>query len=57
MNYQEYKTAALHCANYAEVDQLIKIIADDETISSRQYCALRYIAIKAAYLSEAGLPC
>lgn len=57
MKYQEYKTAALHCANYAEADQLIKTIADDETISSRQYCALRYLAIKAAYLSEAGLPC
>lgn len=51
MTYQDYKDAALRCTNYEEADQLIKTIADDDTISDRQYDALRRIAIESAYLS------
>ena len=51
MKYRDYKDTALRCTNYEEADQLIKTIADDNTISDRQYYDLRHIAIESAYLS------
>lgn len=52
MKYDQYKTLANTCASYEEADQLIKTIADDEGISARQYCNLRYIAIQSAYEAQ-----
>ena len=52
MVYENYKSLANSCASYEEADQLIKTIADDERISAKQYCNLRYIAIQAAYEAQ-----
>lgn len=52
MKYDQYKELANTCANYDEADQFIKTIADDEGISAKQYCNLRYIAIQSAYEAQ-----
>lgn len=49
MTYKEYKELAKEVTNYKEADELIKKVADDETISALQYANIRHWAITAAY--------
>lgn len=49
MTYQEYKQVAESCTTLEEAEKLITQAADDYTLSARQYCYIRHIAIKSAY--------
>lgn len=49
MTYSDYLTAARACASDTEVDELLKIAADDESISDRRYYHIRHVAIESAY--------
>lgn len=49
MTYSDYLTAARACASDADVDKLLKIVEEDESISDRRYYNIRYVAIKSAY--------
>ena len=47
--YEGYKAMAIECENSDECNAFVRMIADDERISDRQYEMLRYLAIKATY--------
>lgn len=49
MTYQEYLDLASSCTTPEEAESLINQAADDYTLSARQYCHIRYIAIENAY--------
>ena len=49
MTYQEYLEIANSCATPEEAENIISIAADDYTLSARQYCHIRHIAINNAY--------
>lgn len=49
MSYQEYLEIAESCATPEEAEKLINQAADDYTLSARQYCHIRHIAIENAY--------
>lgn len=49
MTYQEYMQAAKGCTTPDEAEKLINMVADDYTITARQYCNIRYVAINTAY--------
>ena len=47
--YQEYKEQIFDISNERELDQFIKRISDDETLSFRRYEALRHRALDFYY--------
>lgn len=49
MTYQDYLQAAESCTTTEEAEKLINQAADDYTLSARQYCHIRHIAIENAY--------
>ena len=49
MTYQDYLAAAKSCATPEEAEKLITQAADDYTLSARQQCNIRHIAIENAY--------
>ena len=49
MTYQEYLETANSCTTLEEAEKLINQAADDYTLSARQYCHIRHIAIENAY--------
>lgn len=49
MSYQEYLEIARGCTTAEEAEKLINQAADDYTLSARQYCHIRHIAIENAY--------
>lgn len=49
MNYNEYLNRAKSCTTVAAAESLINQAAEDYTLSARQYCHIRHIAIKTAY--------
>lgn len=51
MNYNEYLNQANSCTTAAAAESLVNQAAEDYTLSARQYCYIRHIAIKTAYMS------
>lgn len=51
MTYAEYLNQANGCTTVAAAESLINQAAEDYTLSARQYCYIRYIAIKNAYMN------
>lgn len=49
MTYQEYLTLARNCKTADEAEALIELVANDWTITARQYQNIRYTAIKAGH--------
>ena len=49
MTYQEYIQTANSCTTPEEAEKLINQAADDYTLSARQYCNIRHIALESAY--------
>ena len=49
MTYSEYLNRAKSCTTAAAAESLINQAAEDYTLSARQYCYIRHIAIKNAY--------
>ena len=46
-NYKDQ--IAMGFINEKELDEFLNTIADDEKLSARQYCSLRYLAIERFY--------
>ena len=51
MTYAEYLNQANGCTTVAAAESLINQAAEDYTLSARQYCYIRHIAIKNAYMN------
>lgn len=49
MIYEEYLNRAKNCTTVAAAKNLIEQAAEDYTLSARQYCYIRHIAIKNAH--------
>lgn len=49
MTYKEYMQAAKSCTTPEKAEKLINQAADDYTLSARQYCNIRHVAIENAY--------
>lgn len=49
MTYNEYLNRAKHCTTVDMAESLIDRAAEDYTLSARQYCNIRRIAIETAY--------
>lgn len=49
MTYNEYLNQAKNCTTIAAAESLIYQASEDYTLSARQYCHIRHIAIKTAY--------
>lgn len=49
MTYREYLESAKSCTTVEEAEKLIRQAADDYTLSARQYCHIRHIAIESGY--------
>ena len=49
MTFSQYVYAAVMCSNIHEAKRLIKLAADDQTISDQQYEKIRRVAIDSVY--------
>ena len=49
MTYQDYLKAAKDCNTPGDAEKIISQAADDYTLSARQYCHIRHVAIENAY--------
>lgn len=49
MTYREYLERAYECRTPVDADKLIAIVADDWSISDRQYENIRHVALESAY--------